>query len=87
MQTPIINNGGTHMTTKYQLETLTCPSCAMKIKAALGKVAGVESVEVLFNASKVVVTYKQEAHAVLALAEKSVEETLARIGFPYISKK
>ena len=35
------------MNTKYQLQTLTCPSCAMKIKAALGKVAGVEHVEVL----------------------------------------
>jgi len=75
------------MITKYQLETLTCPSCAMKIKAALGKVAGVETVEVLFNASKVVITWKQEAQAVQGMAEKSVEETLARIGFPIVSKK
>ncbi len=74
------------MTTKYQLETLTCPSCAMKIKAALGKVAGVESVEVLFNASKVVVNWKKEAETVIGMAEQSVEETLARIGFPIVSK-
>jgi copper chaperone len=74
------------MNTKYQLETLTCPSCAMKIKAALSKVAGVESVEVLFNASKVVVSWKKEAEPVIAMAEKTVEETLARIGFPIISK-
>jgi copper chaperone len=74
------------MITKYQLETLTCPSCAMKIKAALGKVAGVETVEVLFNASKVVITWKQEAQAIQDMAERSVEETLARIGFPIISK-
>lgn len=74
------------MTTKYQLETLTCPSCAMKIKAALGKVAGVESVEVLFNASKVVVTWKKDAESVISMAEKSVEETLTRIGFPIINK-
>jgi copper chaperone CopZ len=32
----------------------------MKIKAALSKVAGVESVEVLFNASKVVVSWKKK---------------------------
>jgi len=74
------------MNTKYQLETLTCPSCAMKIKAALSKVAGVESVEVLFNASKVVISWKKEAEPVIAMAEKTVEETLARIGFPIISK-
>lgn len=74
------------MNTKYQLETLTCPSCAMKIKAAVGKVAGVESVEVLFNASKVVVSWKKEAEPVIAMAEKTVEETLARIGFPIVSK-
>ena len=74
------------MNTKYQLETLTCPSCAMKIKAALSKVAGVESVEVLFNASKVIVTWKKEAETVIAMAEKTVEETLARIGFPIINK-
>jgi copper chaperone CopZ len=81
-----MKSGGIVMITKYQLETLTCPSCAMKIKAALGKVAGVETVEVLFNASKVVITWKQEAQAIQALAERSVEETLARIGFPIISK-
>jgi copper chaperone len=81
-----MKSGGIVMITKYQLETLTCPSCAMKIKAALGKVAGVETVEVLFNASKVVITWKQEAQAIKALAERSVEETLARIGFPIISK-
>ncbi len=75
------------MITKYQLQTLTCPSCAMKIKAALTKVAGVEHVEVLFNASKVAITWKKEAEPVLALAEKSVEETLDRIGFPIVSKK
>jgi copper chaperone CopZ len=74
------------MTTKYQLEPLTCPSCAMKIKAALGKVAGVETVEVLFNASKVVVTWKKEAETVISMAEKSVEETLTRLGYPIVSK-
>lgn len=74
------------MTTKYQLEPLTCPSCAKKIKAALGKVAGVETVEVLFNASKVVITWKKEAETVISMAEKSVEETLTRIGYPIVSK-
>lgn len=75
------------MVTKYQLQTLTCPSCAMKIKAALTKVAGVEHVEVLFNASKVEVTWKKEAETVVTMAEKSVEEILDRIGFPVVSKR
>ncbi len=43
----------------YQLETLTCPSCAMKIEGALKRVEGVTSVEVLFNAAKVKVGYDE----------------------------
>lgn len=36
-----------------QLDTLTCPSCMTKIQDALTKLAGVQNVKVLFNASKV----------------------------------
>ena len=36
-----------------QLDTLTCPSCMTKIQGALTKLAGVQNVKVLFNASKV----------------------------------
>lgn len=38
-----------------QLDTLTCPSCALKIEKAVKSLEGVEkdSVSVLFNSSKV----------------------------------
>ncbi|MEA5018707.1 MAG: heavy metal-associated domain-containing protein [Erysipelotrichaceae bacterium] len=38
-----------------QLETLTCPSCAIKIEKALKNLNGItlDSITVLFNASKV----------------------------------
>lgn len=36
-----------------KLDTLTCPSCMAKIEGALNQMEGVESVKVLFNASKV----------------------------------
>ena len=37
----------------YQLETLTCPSCLAKIEGMLKRTKGVESSQVLFNASRV----------------------------------
>lgn len=43
-----------------QLETLGCPTCAKKIETALKKTEGVTSVEVLFNASKAVVTATEQ---------------------------
>ena len=45
-----------------QLETLTCPSCALKIEGALKALAGVdkESINVSFNSSKVKLSYDEE---------------------------
>ena len=59
-----------------QLETLTCPSCALKIEKAAKALAGVDpgTVEVLFNASKLkfdfdpgIVSAADAAKAVTAL--------------------
>ncbi len=41
------------------LETLGCPACGMKIEKGLEKTKGVESAEVLFNASKARVTFDE----------------------------
>ncbi len=45
-----------------QLEDLACPSCAMKIEAAVKSVEGVDekSAKVLFNASKVKLNFNEE---------------------------
>ncbi len=56
-----------------QLETLTCPSCALKIEKAVGGLAGVhqDSLQVLFNASKVKVDF-DEGKTTLQDIEKSI---------------
>ncbi|MHB8097929.1 MAG: heavy-metal-associated domain-containing protein [Erysipelotrichaceae bacterium] len=44
-----------------QLDTLTCPSCALKIEGAIKSLEGInkESVSVLFNSSKVKVEFDE----------------------------
>lgn len=69
-------------TVKFQLETLTCPSCINKIERVLHKEVGVESAKVLFNSSKVKVAYDEEitnANRLAGLIEK--------LGYPVLSHK
>lgn len=47
-------------TKTLQLEAISCPSCIAKIEKALGQQKGVETTEVLFNASKVRVIFDEE---------------------------
>ena len=47
-------------TKTLQLEAISCPSCIVKIEKALGQQKGVETTEVLFNASKVRVIFDEE---------------------------
>ncbi|MSD84237.1 copper resistance protein CopZ [Lactobacillus curvatus] len=42
-----------------QLDELSCPSCMQKIQVGISQQAGVESVKVLFNASKVKTEYDE----------------------------
>jgi copper chaperone len=66
----------------YQLEPLTCPSCIKKIEGTLSKVAGIESVKVLFNSGKV----KTEFDESTVKADK-IEETIQNLGYPVLSSK
>lgn len=56
-----------------QLGALTCPSCMLKIEAAMKSVKGVskESVKVLFNASKVKLDFDEALTSVEAI-EKAI---------------
>lgn len=58
-----------------QLETLTCPSCLLKVESALKSVDGVkeESVKVMFNASKAKFEF-DETKTDLETAKKAVEK-------------
>ncbi len=61
-----------------QLETLTCPSCAIKIEGALKALAGVdkESINVSFNSSKVKLSYDEEK---VSLDE--IKKAITKLGY------
>ena len=61
-----------------QLETLTCPSCALKIGNAVKSLSGVEkeSVDVLFNSSKVKLSFDPEK-----LAVDEIEKAITVLGY------
>ena len=61
-----------------QLDTLTCPSCVLKIESAVKNLAGVDkdSLKVLFNASKVKVDFDQEKLSVQDLFPPSCKDYL-----------
>lgn len=65
-----------------QLEELTCPSCVKKIETALTNQNGVEEVKVLFNSSKVKVSYDENA-----LDADAIEKVVSNLGFDVLSKK
>ena len=66
----------------YQLETLTCPTCAHKIESAVKSMKGVKEVEVLFNASKVKVNFEEEV-----ADGKEIKKTIERLGFGILGEK
>ncbi|HLW08392.1 MAG TPA: heavy metal-associated domain-containing protein [Marinilabiliaceae bacterium] len=67
-------------TVRFQLETLTCPSCIAKIEGVLSREKGVEEVKVLFNSSKVKVKYNEEE-----ISSEKLGEIIEKIGFPILS--
>ncbi|WP_071393214.1 heavy-metal-associated domain-containing protein [Bacillus tuaregi] len=66
----------------FQLEPLTCPSCIKKIESTLTKTAGVESVKVLFNSSKVKTEFDEAQ-----IAASKLEETIEKLGYEVLSAK
>ncbi|MDO5457626.1 MAG: heavy metal-associated domain-containing protein [Atopococcus tabaci] len=59
-----------------QLETLTCPSCKLKIEDFLVEQEGVRAVDVLFNTSKLRVEFDNQAWGADALAA-----TVEKLGY------
>ncbi|RNF41157.1 heavy-metal-associated domain-containing protein [Planococcus salinus] len=66
----------------FQMEPFTCPSCIKKIENAVGKLAGVEAVTVLFHAGKVRVRYNETQ-----ITAQQLENTLVKLGYPVLSQK
>lgn len=67
-------------TVRFQLETLTCPSCITRIESVLNKEPGVEKVKVLFNSSKVKIEYDEEI-----VSSDRLAEVIEKVGFPIVS--
>jgi len=61
-----------------QLETLTCPSCVLKIENATKSLDGVdkESVKVLFNSSKVKLDFDEEK-----LSVEDISKAVTALGY------
>lgn len=61
-----------------QLETLSCPSCLQKIENATKKLDGVEedSIKVLFNASKVRLTFDENLISI-----EEIEKAIQSLGY------
>lgn len=66
----------------YQLEPLTCPSCIKKIESTLSKTAGIDSVKVLFNSSKVKTEYNEST-----IESSEIQKTIQKLGYPVLSIK
>lgn len=66
------------------LETLTCPSCIQKIENAVKGMEGIEkeSLEVLFNSSRVRLNFDPESTTI-----EAIEKTIEDLGYPVIRSK
>lgn len=67
-------------TTRFRLETLTCPSCISKIESVLNKEPGVENAKVRFNSNSVKVDYNSEK-----INAKKLASIIEALGYPVIS--
>jgi len=67
-----------------QLETLTCPSCMLKIEAALKNLDGIDkdTVEVSFNSSKAKLNFDEEKISI-----DEIEKAINKVGYEVIKSK
>ncbi|MDF2903384.1 MAG: copper chaperone [Bacillus sp. (in: firmicutes)] len=65
---------------KFQLEPLSCPSCIKKIEGTLKKMIGVDEANVLFNSSKVKVTFDSTQ-----INPEDLQRTIEKLGYEVLS--
>lgn len=66
----------------YQLETVSCPSCIQKIEGMLKKTEGVEESEVLFNSSRVKVSFDEAL-----IQSDEIKNKIDRLGYKVLNIK
>jgi copper chaperone CopZ len=69
-------------TVKFESEPFTCPSCINKIENVVGKKAGVESAQVMFNSNKVKVSFDESA-----ITADEIAESITKLGYPVLGQK
>lgn len=74
--------GEMKMKKTYQLDTLTCPSCVVKIETTLKRMEGIGSAEVMFNSSKVKVDFDDAK-----LSPSKIKSTITNLGYDVLSEK
>lgn len=67
-----------------QLETLTCPSCMLKIEGALKTLEGIDkdSAKVSFNTSRVKLDFDEDKVSI-----EDIEGAINRVGYDVIKSK
>jgi len=70
------------VTKTYQLEAVHCPSCVAKIEGMLKRTKGVEKSEVLFNSSRVHVSFDETA-----LSSEAIKSKISELGYQVLGEK
>ena len=70
------------MNKTYQLETIACPSCIKKIEGMLKTLDGIESSEVLFNSSRVKVSFDDTT-----ISSALIKAKIHQLGYNVLSEK
>lgn len=70
------------VTKTYQLETVHCPSCIAKIEGMLKRTKGVEKSEVLFNSSRVHVSFDESA-----VTSEEIRKNITGLGYQILGEK
>lgn len=66
----------------YQLETVACPSCIAKIEGMLKRTAGITTSEVLFNSSRVKVSYEENL-----VTSEDIKTKIENMGYKVLGEK
>ncbi|RAU91849.1 heavy-metal-associated domain-containing protein [Paenibacillus sp. YN15] len=66
----------------YQMETVSCPSCIVKIEGALKKTKGIAQSEVLFNTSRVKVEFDENT-----VSSQEIKDKIKKLGYRVLSEK
>ncbi|NMA94731.1 MAG: heavy-metal-associated domain-containing protein [Clostridiales bacterium] len=67
-----------------QLETLTCPSCILKVEAAVKGIEGVDkdSVNVAFNSSRVKLDFDEDKTSI-----EDIEGAITKVGYGVLKSR